>query len=45
LLDAQTRRLEATVQMVKRNELHTLAVLLKRWVVERSFGWLEAEGL
>ncbi|MHB1702148.1 MAG: transposase [Acidobacteriaceae bacterium] len=26
---------------VKRNELHTSAVLPKRWVVERSFGWLE----
>ena len=32
---------EATVQVVKRNELHTFAVLPKRWVVERSFGWLE----
>ena len=34
-------RLEATVQVVKRNQLHTFAVLPKRWVVERSFGWLE----
>jgi transposase len=33
--------LEATVQVVKRNQLHTFAVLPKRWVVERSFGWLE----
>ena len=33
--------LEATVQVVKRNELHTFAVLPKRWVVERSFAWLE----
>lgn len=31
----------ATVEVVKRNELHTFAVLPKRWVVERSFGWLE----
>ena len=31
----------ATVQVVKRNELHTFAVLPKRWVVERSFAWLE----
>ena len=34
-------RLKATVQVVKRNELHTFAVLPKRWIVERSFGWLE----
>lgn len=33
--------LGATVEVVKRNELHTFAVLPKRWVVERSFGWLE----
>ena len=31
----------ATVEVVKRNELHTFSVLPKRWVVERSFGWLE----
>lgn len=33
--------LGATVQVVKRNELHTFKVLPQRWVVERSFGWLE----
>ena len=32
---------ELTVQVVKRNELHTFAVIPKRWVVERSFAWLE----
>ena len=31
----------ATVEVVKRNELHTFKVLPKRWVVERSFAWLE----
>jgi transposase len=29
------------VQIAKRNELHTFAVIPKRWVVERSFAWLE----
>jgi len=29
------------VEVVKRNELHTFVVLPKRWVVERSFSWLE----
>jgi transposase len=33
--------LNASVEIVKRNELHKFAVLPKRWVVERSFGWLE----
>lgn len=33
--------LGATVEVVKRNELHTFVILPKRWVVERSFGWLE----
>jgi len=32
---------DAVVEVVKRNELHTFVVLPKRWIVERSFGWLE----
>ena len=28
---------QVTVQVVKRNELHTFEVILKRWIVERSF--------
>jgi transposase len=31
----------AEVEVVKRNEQHGFAVLPKRWVVERSFGWLD----
>lgn len=33
--------LGATVEVAKRNELHTFAVIPKRWIVERSFAWLE----
>lgn len=33
--------LGATTTVVKRNELHKFAVIPKRWVVERSFAWLE----
>jgi len=33
--------LGATVTVAKRSELRTFKVLPKRWVVERSFGWLE----
>ena len=39
--DGVMERLDATVQIVKRNELHTFAVLPQRWIVERSFAWLE----
>ncbi|WP_353287599.1 IS5 family transposase [Wolbachia endosymbiont (group B) of Gerris lacustris] len=31
----------ATVEVIKRSELHTFVVLPKGWVVERSFAWLE----
>lgn len=30
-----------TVQIAKRSELHTFRVMPKRWIVERSFAWLE----
>jgi transposase len=33
--------IDAAVEVVKRNELHKFVVLPKRWVVERSFSWLE----
>lgn len=33
--------LESSVEIAKRNELHKFVVLPKRWVVERSFSWLE----
>ncbi len=39
--DAVKELLGASVEVVKRNELHTFVVLPKRWVVERSFAWLE----
>ena len=28
------------VEVVKRSQLHTFKVLLKRWIVERSFAWM-----
>ena len=31
----------ASVEIAKRSELHTFKGIPKRWVVERSFGWLE----
>jgi transposase len=31
----------ATVEVAKRSDLHKFVVIPKRWVVERSFAWLE----
>ena len=31
----------AEVEIAKRSELHKFAVIPKRWVVERSFAWIE----
>ena len=31
----------ATVEIARRSELHTFAVIPKRWIVERSFAWLD----
>jgi transposase len=33
--------LSAQVQIAKRHQLHTFKVLPKRWVVERTFAWLQ----
>ena len=30
-----------TVEVARRSELHTFAVMPQRWIVERSFAWLE----
>jgi transposase len=32
---------QVTVQIARRNELHAFKVMPKRWIVERSFAWLE----
>ena len=39
--DAIKELLDAEVQIAKRSELHTFVVMPQRWVVERSFAWLE----
>ena len=31
----------AEVEIAKRSELHKFVVIPKRWIVERSFGWLD----
>ena len=39
--EAVQRLLGASVEVVQPHELHTFVALPKRWVVERSFAWLE----
>ena len=39
--DAVRDKLGAGVQIAKRSQLHTFAVMPQQWVVERSFAWLE----
>ena len=39
--DSVKDRIGASVTVAKRNELHTFSVIPQRWVVERSFAWLE----
>ena len=39
--DFVKKTLSAKVEVARRNELHTFAVIPKRWVVERSISWLE----
>ena len=33
--------INAAVEVAKRNELHKFEVIPKRWIVERSFAWLD----
>lgn len=33
--------INAQVEVAKRNELHSFAVMPQRWIVERSYAWLE----
>jgi transposase len=33
--------IKAVVEVTKRNELHKFEVIPKRWIVERTFAWLD----
>ncbi|MEK4503564.1 hypothetical protein [Bacillus sp. FSL R12-0069] len=33
--------IDCSVEIIKRSELHKFVVLSKRWIVERTFSWLE----
>jgi len=35
-------KFQMEIEIIKRNELHTFKILPKRWVVERTFSWIDA---
>ncbi len=39
--DSVMKRIKATIQVVKRNQLRTFVLLPKRWIVERPFAWMQ----
>ena len=39
--DAVKEIIGAEVEIAKRSEMHKFAVIPKRWIVERSLGWLD----
>ena len=39
--NAVTAMIDAEVEVAKRSELRSFAVIPKRWIVERSFSWLD----
>lgn len=40
LVEKAKKAWRCVIEIVKRSELHTFKVLPRRWVVERTFGWL-----
>lgn len=40
LLEWSRKMWRCTIEIVKRTQLHTFKVLPRRWVVERTFGWM-----
>ena len=42
LLTAVKNKFQLEMEIIKRKELHTFKVLPKRWIVERTFSWIDA---
>ena len=41
LASAVKKILLCSVEVIKKSDLHTFKVMPKRWIVERTFAWLE----
>jgi putative transposase len=42
LIDTVKSKFKITLEIIKRDELHTFKILPKRWIVERTFSWIDA---
>jgi putative transposase len=42
LLDLVKTNFKIELEIIKRNELHTFKILPKRWIVERTFSWIDS---
>ena len=41
LIDTVKEKFKIDLEIIKRNELHTFKILPKRWIVERTFAWID----
>jgi putative transposase len=41
LIDYVKKVFSIEIEIIKRNELHTFKILPKRWIVERTFAWID----
>jgi len=42
LIELIKTKFKIEMEIIKRNELHTFKILPKRWIVERTFAWMDA---
>jgi putative transposase len=41
LIEKVKAQFKLELEIIKRNELHTFKILPKRWIVERTFAWID----
>ena len=41
LIDTVKKKFKIDLEIIKRDELHTFKILPKRWIVERTFAWID----
>jgi len=41
LIELVKTKFQMEMEIIKRNELHIFKILPKRWVVERTFSWID----
>ncbi len=41
LIEAVKDKFKIELEIIKRDELHTFKIVPKRWIVERTFSWID----